>query len=76
MNDPTNGSRTEIGRSLLEHFNELSGEGRVDEDTVRDAICDILHAAVEDDHVETPDDMDAMLAACVINVNAELENEL
>ena len=69
-----NERRTEIGRALLERFNELSGEAGVDEDTVRDAVCDILHAALVDDHLK-PENLNTVVASCVDHIRIERKEE-
>jgi hypothetical protein len=69
-----NERRTEIGRALLERFNELSGEAGVDEDTVRDAICDLLHAAMADSHLK-PENLNTVVTSCVDHVRIEREEE-
>lgn len=69
-----NERRTEIGRALLERFNGLSGEAGVDQDTVRDAICDLLHAAIADSHLK-PENLNTVVASCVDHVRIEREEE-
>ena len=71
MNDER---RIEIGRRLLERMNELAGEGGVCEDTVRDAVCDVLHAAVKDGLIERKK-VDVITGSCADHVRTELKEE-
>ena len=71
-----NGIRRHIGGVLLDATCELQGESGVDEDTVRDAICDILHAAIGRGYLQKNDeDISSMLACCTDNVFEELKEE-
>lgn len=62
------------GQELLKKENALLGEAGIDEDTGRDAICDIIHGMIYEGYLLKEEIAD-MLLCCNVNVSAELEGE-
>ena len=71
-----NERRIEIGRDLLLRYEALTDDKEeVDEATVRDAVCDILHAATKDGLIKLHE-LDVALTSCADHVRVELEEDV
>jgi hypothetical protein len=69
-----NDTRIFRGKELLQTECNLLNESNIDEDTGRDAICDILHGMIAEGFIKGEDIQDVCIAAGA-NVTAELEDE-
>jgi len=69
-----NRDRATRGQELLKKECELLGEAGIDEDTGRDAICDIIHGMIHGGYLLREEITD-MLLCCNVNVIEELSNE-